>query len=155
MAVQDQSPSQKIELKQCDSCKRSLPQNGHFGILRSSKDGYNPTCKDCRRYLRNQTYHRGKYLGTVFPLRANNRKIIAFRDSTKLRGLSLITRENFTIELEFRPSLMKMELVNSCGVSKDIYFCATDQKEEFLEFVIDFLAKKRIRLTNGQDNFII
>lgn len=98
MDVNNESQSQVERTKVCNSCKRSLPRES-YGILRSSSSGFNPTCFECRRYLRNQSYHKGKFEGDVFPLMAHNKKLLktyAGRPD-ELYALNLVNNEHIRI----------------------------------------------------------
>lgn len=68
------SESQSPILKNCNSCRRLLPLES-FGLLKSSRDMFNYTCRDCRNYKRRANFHKNSD-ELILPLNKNNLKVL-------------------------------------------------------------------------------
>ena len=95
--------SQSQKSKTCQTCRRRLPIY-YFGILQSSSDCYNYTCKECRNYRRRQAYKKTEDFEYIPPLRDHNEMIFNLIESGQLpspvSSILLPSREKIEVKIE-------------------------------------------------------
>jgi hypothetical protein len=96
MDTQSQITKSGHYYKVCNSCQRNL-NFSHFGTLRNSKNGFNSTCKTCRKQA--QKKHFAKSYKRTRPLRAKPPEFIASLDQQN--GTVLAKRLPSVTAIEF------------------------------------------------------
>lgn len=150
-----------MQLKKCNSCHRLLTYD-QYGILRSSPDGYRPTCKACCNYRAKKTYQRKKEgkihtpdiqiplaehnyisLSKIFP--SSMPKSSRINQSVSPRDVN--PGQVYTLNLSYRDGLYRFELLNDLGeMIVKTYYKRQDNIEHIVSWMSDELTKRSIIL---------
>lgn len=151
------SETQFQKVKSCNACKRTLPIH-FFGIRKFSKDGYNPTCKDCRNFRRRQAYKTPDNSDDpCYPLNEHNKKFLWTISESKrkveLLGLQLNSLEAFEVLYEFHhPQIFKITLKMYSSSYTHIH---GGTKDEFIAFALLLMDRFNIRLFHPDDSIAL
>ena len=147
----------KIQFKKCVSCRENLPYD-QFGESVNSPDGYNSTCKGCRKTIAARTYQNKKagYPDRILariPLRSGNDSTLdSVVDNIFTRDYSFIgkgvnDRLDYELSLEFKGSGWTTRLLDAKGeVIRTLQSHAHIGWKNYKELIGDILFQLEIRL---------
>lgn len=144
--MEQQSQSQKSKV--CQTCRRELPVN-YFGILKSSSDCYNYTCKECRNYRRRQAYKKTEDFEYIPPLRDHNDMILNLIQTNQLltpvKSIMQPSGEKIDVTIEKSPTGITVTASNAEKMIASLQF--SDMNLEIIKpYLHDFFFKTGIRL---------
>ncbi len=146
------------QFKKCKSCK-SLKPFDCFGYLNSAKDGFNPSCKDCRCYIRNKSYEKSKNKPTDRyplppdkPLKYYNIDMLeSIIDLSKNFKAIITTKEvnsdtQYKIIVESDKSSCSQEYFQFNKLLQRIEFWVKPKTEYFIEHLAQHLYEKELKV---------